>query len=769
MKNTGLRSLWIVSVLLLLVLTGLVPGAARAAARVRWSRPTRIDDRAPFAVRDALAGVSCPTASVCVATAAGGWLVVTTGVGGSHERSRRFDVDTARNTLASTVMPGRAELIAVSCPTVTRCYATDNAGGVVTFQDPRRGTARWHRAVIDTAAIAAISCPTVSVCVVADRQGDVVRSRDAGGPASAWHATSVDVAQRGFGRSLTSVSCPSTRLCVALDQTGSVASSRDPAAAKPSWRFTHLVDDGESFPSAAGPEGGIACPSVSLCVIASGLDVVSSTDPTGGAAAWSAAQIVPIPNSLIAISCPTTSGCVAVDDTGSAFASVDPAGGARTWVQHTIVPGPSKPQPSGVGCTRLGVCFVVDTAGGGFTASTPLTAWTARTLEPGYNALGGVICPTATVCFAWDNSGNVLRSRAGGAPKSWKVARVDGTNPILGLVCPSASLCVGYDGQHRLISSADPAGGAAGWQLATVDPTHTINSLACPSVKLCVAVDDAGNVLTSTDPSAGPTTWTTTYLGDVPPANECGANADQEHGPVCVASLSGLTCGSAAFCAAVDENGNVIASDDPSSGASAWRIVASVPLGEPFFSMLQCATSAFCVGNGGGNGNMFDSTSPGTLGSWHQTSGSPAEITSDSCPSESLCASTTFLGKVAVTTDPTAAAPHWTSRQLVAPQTEQSLPVALSVTCPRTTICLTLAADGRVFSTTAPAARPVTWGKALPDPASTLSDVIACPAAHRCLAVDDRGDLITEQLPAARRRTRSMPSGAQALTLRLTS
>ena len=57
-----------------------------------------------------------------------------------------------------------------------------------------------------------------------------------------------------------------------------------------------------------------------MAVDASG-DVVTSTDPTGGAAAWKVAN-VDGSSYLSAISCPTISLCVAVDDWGKAVTGV---------------------------------------------------------------------------------------------------------------------------------------------------------------------------------------------------------------------------------------------------------------------------------------------------------------------------------------------------------------------------------------------------------------------------------------------------------------
>src|SRR5947209_8203969 len=69
--------------------------------------------------------------------------------------------------------------------------------------------------------------------------------------------------------------------------------------------------------------------------------------------------------------------------------------------------------------------------------------------------------------------------------------------------------------------ASSPAGGAtppAGRQLRWSRPlpvdrfaptqyTEPVYDVQCPSTSLCVAVDDQGNLLASTDPSGGPGSW----------------------------------------------------------------------------------------------------------------------------------------------------------------------------------------------------------------------------------------------------------------------
>ena len=62
----------------------------------------------------------------------------------------------------------------------------------------------------------------------------------------------------------------------------------------------------------------ISCPTINLCVAVEYSNVITSSNPTGGAAAWTVTN-VDGRNSLTAVSCPTTTFCVAVDGVGNAI------------------------------------------------------------------------------------------------------------------------------------------------------------------------------------------------------------------------------------------------------------------------------------------------------------------------------------------------------------------------------------------------------------------------------------------------------------------
>ncbi|MHB1930279.1 MAG: hypothetical protein ACYCUG_12815, partial [Acidimicrobiales bacterium] len=118
------------------------------------------------------------------------------------------------------------------------------------------------------------------------------------------------------------------------------------------------------------------------------------------------------------------------------------------------------------------------------------------------------------------------------------------------LVAPA----LGVFGLGALVATSPPvaASPALTWGPPTqVDGGRTFTGISCPSVSLCVAVDVNGNVVTSTNPTGGVSAWT---AANVDPGN----------------TLSGVSCPSASLCVAVDGSGNVVSSTNPTGGASAW-------------------------------------------------------------------------------------------------------------------------------------------------------------------------------------------------------
>jgi hypothetical protein len=116
--------------------------------------------------------------------------------------------------------------------------------------------------------------------------------------------------------------------------------------------------------------------------------VVTSANPTGGAAAWtlSAVALADPSDMLTALSCPSTTLCVAIDSEGGAYTSSDPAGGRATWRRAEVdPPGIGRPrQLNALACPSVSACVAVDSVGSAASSTEPAavsSAWTSASVD----------------------------------------------------------------------------------------------------------------------------------------------------------------------------------------------------------------------------------------------------------------------------------------------------------------------------------------------------------------------------------------------------
>ncbi len=307
---------------------------------------------------------------------------------------------------------------------------------------------------------------------------------------------------------LNGIACPSRRLCVAIDRAGGVVWTTDPEGPGSAW---HRIDVDRPHELT-----GIACPSIRLCVaVDSGGDVVSTTDPTAGAGAWSVASVDHNviskdvdsggPVRLRGIACPSGALCVAVDAVGDAFTSTDPAGGARAWsrahVDTARTRGCSGGRQAcqlpivGVSCPSTNLCAAVDSGGDILTTTSPTAdrPWTLSAASRRIGSLYGVSCPTARLCLAPDGPRQTVV--AFHPTPVTVVAAHPLSDGVYGIWCPRAGLCLASadtpGGTTALLGTTDPAARRPSW---SVGPPGGVNGIACPSPSVCVAADGEGNV-----------------------------------------------------------------------------------------------------------------------------------------------------------------------------------------------------------------------------------------------------------------------------------
>jgi hypothetical protein len=374
-------------------------------------------------------------------------------------------------------------------------------------------------------------------------------------------------------------------------------------------------------------------------------------------------------------------------------------------------------------------------------------------------SLYAISCPSATLCVAADEAGNLVSSRQpSGDSSTWHVARIHGIScgdsvscPASDVSCPADSFCAASDQQYVLASS-NPTGPGGGWRAARVDPGHRIGAISCPAATECVAVDNAGNAISSANPAGGVAAWKVTTVDERRP-------------------LTGISCPSISLCVAVDGAGHILSSGDPTGGAQAWS-TASVP-GQ--FSGIACPTAALCVAVGR-DGKLTTSSDPaGGANTWtavgpiasydcgygqHMTTCS--NLAGVTCASSSLCFALDGGHNLYVSTKPNGAASDW--RRLA------NQPGALgggygtnAISCPSTSLCVTTSFGSVAFSASP---EEGTWTAVEADGFNAL-DGVSCPSRSLCVAVDDHQHAFTSSNLARGGRAwtpRLVPSTMQSLS-----
>lgn len=675
----------------LLLMVACASGASAATTPFVWSEPGLVDHVPSSAKATGLTGMSCPSASLCVAVDDSGSVVTSTNpTGGASAWSTPVVVD------------GSHKLTGISCPSATFCAAVDDAGNVVTSTDPAGGASAWSAPALigeQVGYLAGISCPSSGLCVATggyDTTGSIITSTNPTGGASAWTTTLI-------GGQPSGVTCASAALCLVKDESGFDVST-NPTGGFNAWAIEEVGATGWSAPS---------CPSTSLCVAISrtggisnaGGSVITTTEPTTPGA-WSAPVEIDAGAALQSVTCPSAALCVAVNEHGELLTSTNPTGGASAWSApvklDTRGTQPFEAQmiySVNVACGSTSLCVAYDTRGTVMTSTNPAggeSAWGTATQVDGANALFAVSCSSTSLCVAAAEDGGIVTSTEPSADAWNKPVPVDSGNAIRSISCPAATLCVAGDDQGNIVTTTTPTGAASAWKVAHVDSAAggfssqaAIVGISCPSQSLCVAVDDGGNVLTSTNPTGGPGAWSApTYI-------------DNPYG-----QLGGVACPSSGLCVAFDYQGDLLTSTNPAGGASAWSVPIKV-----------------------GGSNFY-------------TQG----ITAVSCASVTFCVAISRSGEIISSTNPTSGASGWSAPVSLETSLGEYGPEGVS--CPTTSFCGAIDGSGNAFVSAEPRGEASAWSATSEaDPRQVDAEIpfahaISCPSASLCVAVDDRGDAV---------------------------
>lgn len=365
--------------------------------------------------------------------------------------------------------------------------------------------------------------------------------------------------------------------------------------------------------------------------------------------------------------------------------------------------------------------------------SSGFAAW-RETSRPIPSLLAAMSCPSASLCVAGDNAGNILTSTDPlGGPDAWSLAVADQGQGIVGVSCPSVSMCVAADSAGNIFVSTDPTGGQRAWSQTKIAQHGGLQGVSCASVTLCVAVGYGPIMFTSSDPGGGASAWSSARVGS---GGDTGA----------------VSCPSVSLCVATvatQNPGGFVTSTDPTGGARAWTTAlvdrGIPPAGAPWPDAVSCPSVSMCVA-GDEAGNILTSTDPtGGAHAWHKaTLESGLSLSSVSCPSVSLCVAGDVFGNILTSTDPTGGKRAWT----IAPADRRAFPAPAlgAVSCPSVSLCVAGDSNGDVLTSTDPTGGANAWS-------SASVDVPGCPqpstpcTSEQLLVRDDHGTQVVDTAP----------------------
>jgi hypothetical protein len=412
-----------------------IAAANPAAARPRW--------RATF-VPGAGGSVSCLSPSFCLSANS-------VAVATSHNPAG------GKTAWSTTRWPaqqrGEPEL---ACASGRLCVAAGPGNQVLTSTAPARGGSAFTTTDLDQGdtPLLAIACPSAGLCLATGGDNRLLRSNAPASGPSAWSPVQSTL----DGQIPDELSCSSPAFCAGM--AGTRVLTGDPAQTPVTWTVGPAVN-----------VAGVSCASEALCVaFDSNGDVITTTDPAGGGAAWTTTQLpttiecgehdICVHTPLDNISCPSVSFCAALDEDGNYWASSDPAGGAGAWTKTPLPRMQSALSvPSQLDCPSASLCVVVS-ATRVLTTSDPADttpAWSTVALPPNTStpvitAVDGLSCAGADLCVAVNTNGWAMwGDPTTGNP--WSATQLGGPASLTAVSCAPSGLCVAGDSAGRIFTA----------------------------------------------------------------------------------------------------------------------------------------------------------------------------------------------------------------------------------------------------------------------------------------------------------------------------
>jgi hypothetical protein len=464
--------------------------------------------------RSFLFAVSCTSATDCVAVGS-----YQTAAGKHVTLAERWDGTSwsVQPTPNAPAAAGRSSLSGVSCVSASFCMAVGFSG------DPNGATARplaeaWDGARWSlkppvpapgsSSGLTGVSCPAAGAC-------EAVGFRSTGTLAEAWNGTSWSIQRspgpNGATPQFTGVSCVSASACEAVGSPGAFAE-----------RWNGTVWSLQPSPPGINVDSrfsGVSCASPKACAAAGTFSVGAGGEvplaEVWDGTMWSiqtapSPRAVPKVSQLLSVSCTSPEACTAVgdynNDAGGIVTLAEQWNGTRWSIQRTPnPPGALDSVLRGVSCASPAACIAVgdylDSSDRGFTLAEAWdgTSWSIQAApNPPGGHLSSVSCTSPAACIAVGSTGSGT-TRSGTLAEAWDgtswsvlAAPSPPTSELDGVSCTSPSACTAVGSSAGETLTLAEAWNGTSWSIQpTPSPAGLVAglfSVSCPSASACLAV-----------------------------------------------------------------------------------------------------------------------------------------------------------------------------------------------------------------------------------------------------------------------------------------
>jgi hypothetical protein len=329
---------------------------------------------------------------------------------------------------------------------------------------------------------------------------------------------------------------------------------------------------------------------------------------------------------------------------GTAFVAV---GGRHSAARPT-----TRAIPVSVSCSDPRFCMAVDDLGRAFAFDG--TTWSAPT-GVSLNPMTSVSCPGPGFCTAVDSGGEAVTFNGHSWSKAVSIDSISahelsayGLNGLTDVSCPEPTFCMAVDSSaHSFVltgtawSKAKPVEPPTLAQLIGGIRQGGISGVSCSSASFCAAVTVLGGGVTFDGTSWSIKGKSWSQRHVIEPPKLVGQATDYGF-----PSIAGVACPTSSFCAAVSPIGKVSTFNGAAWSSPETVDPASISTGDGTgLTAVSCPSRAFCVAvDGSGDAVTFDG------GTWStpQLIDPMLGLTSVSCPSSNFCVALDDIGNAVI-------------------------------------------------------------------------------------------------------------------------